>query len=148
MARYRATVETSQPSEEVFAYLSDFSTTAEWDPGVVEAQRLDPEVRPGSRFRVVATFLGRRSELVYTVTDYQPPRMIRLRGENRSVVSLDTIEVTDRIGGGAQVTYEADLTLKGALRLADPLLALAFKPVGDRALAGLRRKLSAPGASR
>ncbi len=59
MARYRATVETSQAPEEVFAYLSDFSTTADWDPGVVEAQRLDPEVREGARFRVVAKFLGR-----------------------------------------------------------------------------------------
>lgn len=143
MARYRATVETTRDAEEVFAYLSDFSTTAEWDPGVLEAQRLDPEVKLGSRFRLVASFRGRRAEIVYTVVRYEPPRLITLRGENATVVSLDTIEV-EALGAaaGARVTYDAQLSMKGILRIGDPLLARAFKPVGDNALAGLRRKLA------
>jgi len=40
MARYRAALDTPREREDVFAYLSDFSTTEEWDPGVVEAERL------------------------------------------------------------------------------------------------------------
>jgi hypothetical protein len=39
MAGYRAALDTQQSREDVFAYLSDFSTTAEWDPGVVRAER-------------------------------------------------------------------------------------------------------------
>ena len=39
MARYRASIETQWTPDEAFAYLSDFSTSAEWDPGVVEAER-------------------------------------------------------------------------------------------------------------
>jgi hypothetical protein len=39
---------------------------------------------------------------------------------------------------------DADLRLKGALRLGDPLLGLAFNRVGDRALAGLRAVLTTP----
>ena len=143
MARYRATVETTRDAEEVFAYLSDFSTTAEWDPGVLEAQRLDPEVKLGSRFRLLANFRGRQAEIVYTVVRYEPPRLITLRGENATVVSLDTIEV-EGVGAaaGARVTYDAQLSMKGILRIGDPLLARAFKPVGDNALSGLRRKLA------
>ncbi|MGC9221993.1 MAG: SRPBCC family protein [Solirubrobacteraceae bacterium] len=146
MARYRATVETTRDAQEVFAYLSDFSTTAEWDPGVLEAQRLDPEVKLGSRFRLVASFRGRRAEIVYTVVRYEPPWLITLRGENATVVSLDTIEVQPLqaaagVAAGARVTYDAQLSMKGILRIGDPLLARAFKPVGDNALAGLRRKL-------
>ncbi|MGA2926547.1 MAG: hypothetical protein ABSG43_11220, partial [Solirubrobacteraceae bacterium] len=38
--------------------------------------------------------------------------------------------------------YDADLALKGLLRITDPLLGLAFNRVGDRALAGLRRTLA------
>jgi hypothetical protein len=54
MARYTATVETPRTRRDVAAYLSDFSTTQEWDPGVVEAQRLDDgPVGVGSRFRIV-----------------------------------------------------------------------------------------------
>ena len=41
MAHYRASIDVLQPREDVFAYLSDFSTTREWDPGVVEAERLN-----------------------------------------------------------------------------------------------------------
>ena len=37
MARYRAALDTPRERDDVFAYLSDFSTTQEWDPGVVEA---------------------------------------------------------------------------------------------------------------
>jgi hypothetical protein len=56
-------------------------------------------------------------------------------------VSLDRITVSP-LGDGAQVTYDADLSLKGALKVADPLLAVLFRRVGDRALAGLRRTLA------
>ncbi len=41
----------------------------------------------------------------------------------------------------AVVTYEADLSLKGVLRIGDPLLGLAFRRIGDRAAAGLRTAL-------
>ena len=40
-------------------------------------------------------------------------------------------------GTGAVVTYEAELTLNGVLRFADPLLGLAFGRIGGRAADGL-----------
>jgi carbon monoxide dehydrogenase subunit G len=141
MARYKASVDTPRPPDEVFAYLSDFSTTAEWDPGVLEAERLGEEpVAEGSEFRLVAEFLHRKTPLTYRIVEFDPPSAVTFRGENSSVVSLDriTFEPSD---GGTRITYDADLTLKGPLKLADPLLALAFKRVGDRALAGMRKTL-------
>lgn len=141
MARYRATLHADRPVEEVFAYLADFSTTEEWDPGVVRATR-HGEVGPGATFDLVASFLGRENELTYEIVEYEPPRAVTLRGENATVVSLDRI-TTEADGAGTQITYDADLSLKGPLRLADPLLRIAFGRVGDRALAGLRATLSA-----
>ena len=41
MAHYRASVETTRPLDEVFAYLSDFSATEEWDPGILDANRVN-----------------------------------------------------------------------------------------------------------
>jgi carbon monoxide dehydrogenase subunit G len=139
MARYNASVYSPRPPGEVFAYLSDFSTTAEWDPGVVEAERLgNMPVGEGSEFRVVATFLHRTTPLTYRIIEYDPPNAVTFRGENSTVVSLDriTFEPSD---GGTRITYDADLALKGPFKVADPLLGLAFKRVGDRALAGLRK---------
>jgi hypothetical protein len=37
-----------------------------------------------------------------------------------------------KIAEGTRVTYDADLALKGLLRIVDPVLALAFNRVGDR----------------
>ena len=52
MAHYTASIETPRTPAETFAYLSDFSTTEEWDPGVVEAQRLgDASIGDGTEFR-------------------------------------------------------------------------------------------------
>ncbi len=143
MAHYMASVDTPRPPDEAFAYLSDFSTTAEWDPGVLEAERLGEEpVAEGSEFRLVAEFLHRKTPLTYHIVEYDPPNAVTFRGENSSVVSLDriTFEPSD---GGTRITYDADLALKGPFKLADPLLALAFKRVGDRALAGMRKTLGA-----
>jgi carbon monoxide dehydrogenase subunit G len=141
MAHYKASVDTPRPPEEVFAYLSDFSTTEEWDPGVVEAKRLDDApVCEGTEFRLVAVFLGRKTRLTYRIIEYDPPGAVAFRGENSTVVSLDriTLEPSDE---GTRITYDAHLALKGPLKVADPLLGRAFSRVGDRALAGLRKTL-------
>ena len=143
MARYTTTLETPRPRHDVAAYLTDFATTQEWDPGVVEAQRLDDgPLGLGSRFRVIARFLGRRAELTYEIVRHSPDEMVTLRGENATVVSLDTMRFSDTPDGGTRVTYEADLTLKGPLRALDPLLRVAFNRVGDRAAAGLQAELA------
>ena len=56
MARYKATVETPRDPGEVFAYLSDFSTAEEWDPGTVRSERLDDApLGEGTEFRLVAS---------------------------------------------------------------------------------------------
>ena len=142
MAHYRASIDTQQALEEAFAYLSDFSTTLEWDPSVVEAERVNGQaVGEGTEFRLVAEFLGRTNELTYRTVEYDPPQAVTFRGENATVVSRDRITF-ESIDAGTRVTYDADLALKGVARLADPLLALAFNRVGDRALAGLRRTLA------
>jgi carbon monoxide dehydrogenase subunit G len=141
MAHYEASLETSRPPAEMFAYLSDFSTTERWDPGVIEAERLGDElVRKGTEFRLLTSFLGRKIPLIYRVVEYAPPSAVTFRGESSTVVSLDRITF-EPSNGGTRITYDADLALKGALKLADPLLRIAFKHVWARALSGLRSTL-------
>lgn len=142
MARYRASIETPREREEVFTYLSDFSTTQEWDPGVVEARRRDHgPIGQGAEFHLIAKFLGRTSELTYRIVEYDPPHAVTLRGENATVISQDRITF-DSLADGTRITYDAELTLKGPLRLADPLLRPAFMKVGERARAGLASRLA------
>jgi len=144
MARYQATLATEQSQHDAFAYLSDFSTAAEWDPGVVEAECVNRPARgEGAEFRLVADFLGRRTPVSYRIVEYDPPQAVTFMGENATVTSLDRITFAP-IAGGTRVTYDAHLRLKGPLQIADPLLKLAFHRVAGRALAGLRRTLPPP----
>lgn len=158
MAHYYAKLDTRESCDDVFAYLSDFTTTQEWDPGVVEAKRLTPgEIGEGTEFRLVTKFLGRRTALIYTVVEYDAPHAVTFRGENATVLSVDRITV-EPYQGGTRLTYTADLSLKGPLRYATPLLGPAFASIGDRAFEGLygtlvkaierrRREASMPAAA-
>lgn len=142
MATYTATIDVPTSPEETFAFLSRFSTTAEWDPGVVEAEDLTGgEPRVGSRYRVVAVAAGSRSELVYEVVELEAPHRVRLVADNGRFRSDDMIACEPAHGGGTRVRYDAHLTLHGIGRIVDPLLGLAFRRIGDRAAEGLRTTL-------
>lgn len=141
MARFVDAIDLPFSPIAAFDYLAGFEHAAEWDPGVVEARRLDPG-RPlgrGSRFAVVAAFFGRRVPLVYEITAHEPPHRVVLRGVGSDVVSIDTITFAP-VPGGTRVTYEARLELAGIARLADPLLDWLFAWVGARAVRGLRER--------
>ena len=103
MAHYAATVNSPGSAAEVFEYLADFSSTAEWDPGVSEARRLNADpLRAGARFHVVADFLGRRVPLEYRTVEIDPPLRVVLRAETDTVVSEDTITVRALRGSGSR----------------------------------------------
>ncbi|NNL64697.1 MAG: hypothetical protein HKP30_00500 [Myxococcales bacterium] len=147
MARFVDAIDLPVPPETAFDYLADFHRTAEWDPGVVEAERLTPEPsREGSVFRVVVSFLGRRMPLEYTITHYDRPHRLILEGGDDSLHSLDELTFSAR-EGGTRVTYEARLELSGIRRIADPLLDVAFQLIGRFASRGLRERFAAAGGS-
>ena len=137
MAKYRTEQPFAGPPQVAFDYLAEFTTVAEWDPGVSAATRLDSgPVAVGSQFRVVV----KTGPLVYEVRELEPGRRIRLVAESSSVRSDDVITVTAD-GAGASVVYDADLTLRGFAVVFSPLLGLVFNRIGDKAAAGLRAKL-------
>jgi hypothetical protein len=143
MARYTATVETAWDREHAFAYLADFATIADWDPGVVRAERLTAEpLKVGARFEVTTSYAGRSNTLVYEIVDIDPPRRVLLRSETGWFVSLDEMTFDLRPGGGPLDTYDAELKMKGPARLAELPMRLAFRRIGDAARDGLRTRLA------
>ena len=83
-------------SEHVFAYLSDFTTTNEWDPATVRTERVSGTGGVGTRYRNVSRFMGREAEVMYVVTQLEPDRRFTLRGENGSLVAEDDMRVQGR----------------------------------------------------
>jgi uncharacterized protein YndB with AHSA1/START domain len=144
MARYVGTIPSPRSAEEVFDYMAMFSKVTEWDETAAEAWPIDGnEPGPGARFHVLVRWMGREIPLDYEITEYERPRRIVIRAENSTAVSEDTVTVRET-SDGCELTYDAKLTLKGAIRLIDPILGFAFRRLGDSAAAGLRRELGAP----
>jgi uncharacterized protein YndB with AHSA1/START domain len=135
------TVTVDRPVAEVFAYLSDFTTTEEWDPGTVSTTLHGGDGGVGTTYHNVSRFLGRETSLTYEVVASTPPSLLRLRGENETVVAHDTMSVTPTASGGTELTYRAVFEFKGMARLVAPLAAPAFKRLGDKAEEGLRAAL-------
>lgn len=143
MARYKATIPSGRPAAEVFDYMAKFSNVTEWDPTAVSAHSIDGKGPGlGAGFHVEVKFAGRTIPLDYETTAYESPKRVVLRAENSTTISEDTVTVTEKPGGGCEMTYDADLRLKGALRLFDPVLGLMFRRLGDNAADGLRRELA------
>lgn len=142
MARYTVSIRTDRSPEEAFDYVADLRNFAEWDPGVISSELREGD-EPGldAVFRVRVKAVGGPMTLDYRVQRYDRPDVVVAVAKNRRLTSDDTITVRAD-GDGTIVTYDAVLTLNGLLRVADPLLSLAFGRIGDRATAGLVEALA------
>jgi carbon monoxide dehydrogenase subunit G len=139
--KIRREVTTSAPADRVFGYLSDFTTTTEWDPGTVKTVRLAGDGGVGTTYDNTSKFMGRETRLTYEVVEYAEPTRIVLHGTNATVDATDSITV-EAHGGGTKVTYEADFAFSGLAKLLAPLLAPALKKLGDDAKQGMAEALA------
>lgn len=115
----------------VIDYLKDFGHAEAWDPGTEKCTRNDAgPVQVGSSWHNVSKIMGVSTELTYTLRELTDDRVV-LVGENDSATSTDTITVVPS-GSGSEITYRADLEMKGAAKLATPAMKLVFeKLAGD-----------------
>lgn len=142
MTTYRTTIESTRTPEAAFEYLATFSNAAEWDPGVVTGQPLQPgPPAVGSVYRLGIPVAGWRASFDYRVVEIERPHRVVLRAEHPFARSTDTITVMPG-GDGAVVQYDAVLEPRGLLRLLAPVVAHSFRKIGQRAAAGLRTKLN------
>jgi carbon monoxide dehydrogenase subunit G len=138
--RLHRTLVVDKPLDAVFSYLSDFTTTTEWDPGTVITVKHHGDGGVGTTYLNTATFLGRKTQLTYIVHEFIPGKRIRLRGANKTVVAVDTMTFR-KVDAGTEVTYTAEFTFKALARLIAPLLRPAFERLGNQAQAGMRNAL-------
>ena len=142
MAHFTTTIETRARPDQVFAYLADFSNTAQWDPTVVRARALDPNpIGEGSRFEVVLSLAGRELPFEYALTHFDRDRELVFTSSTVHFRSVDTIRI-DATGARCRVRYDADLRPLGTLYLFDLPIHLVFQFSGARSARGLERALA------
>ena len=140
-------IEVPRSPAESFAYVADFTTVAEWDPGIHTSRKVSGDGGVGTVYDVQADFRGKTVPFTYTVTAFEQDRRIVLDGVGEKATSLDTIVFEPSGDGGTRITYTADFKLKGVLRLAEPFLGRTFTTLAQRALAGLEARLGGASGS-
>jgi hypothetical protein len=137
------TVTTGASVEDAFAFLADFSNAPAWDPGTVTSvPREEGGPKEGLVYDLVVAWGDRRLDMTYTITEFEPNAKIVLVGEGSTTKAVDTMTFVAVPDGGSAVTYQADISLKGALRLAEPFLGKKFTSLGDEAEAGILSELT------
>ena len=145
MITVTGTVRSSLEPGKAFEYLSAFEHTPEWDPGTPVVKKLsEGPVAVGHRYHAEAEFRGKRQTLIYEVVELTADR-ITLRGENKSVISVDTINVSPD-AAGSKVDYTAEFTLKGWRKVAEPFARPAFNSLAGPAMDGMKATLDSQAA--
>jgi carbon monoxide dehydrogenase subunit G len=117
----------------VLDYLKDFTNAEEWDPGTERCTRNGAgPIEVGATFHNVSKIAGVSTELTYTLEKLTDDTIV-LVGRNETATSTDTITVVPatNAAGGSEVTYEAVIEMKGAAKLAAPVVKLVFEKIGS-----------------
>lgn len=140
MKTLERTVRVDQPLDRVYDYLRDFENSEEWDAGTVRTTRTDGDGGVGTTYENVSRFMGKETTLTYVVVALERPRTIALRGENKTVVAHDTMQLTGD-DTYTEVRYRAEFEFQGFAKYLEPLLTLPLKRLGDDAEDSLRLAL-------
>lgn len=142
MPTFREVIDVPVPVEQAFAYVSDFTTAAQWDPGITRSRRVGGGGGVGTTYAVDAEFRGKSIPFTYVVTAFEQNSSIALHGKGAKAVSDDTITFAELPDGGTRITYEAEIRLTGILRLAERFIETTVSEMGAKALAGLQEALT------
>jgi carbon monoxide dehydrogenase subunit G len=133
------------PPARVIEYLKDFGNTVEWDPGTQTCTRTNTgQVAEGATWHNVSKICAVSAELTYTLQKVTDSTLVFV-GENASSRSIDTITV-DAADTGSLLTYRADLEMKGAAKLLNPVMKLVFEKLAtdtEKQLTGVLNRLTA-----
>lgn len=141
MITVTGSVETNLSAEKAFAFLSEFENTSKWDPNTPVVDKITPgPVAVGHKYHAESEFRGKRQALTYEVIELSENH-IKLRGENKTVTSFDSIDVSPS-GTGSVVKYTAEFSIHGPAKIIQPLLKPAFNSLRDPALNGIRDTLN------
>lgn len=141
MARYATTIRTGLTPSEAFAYVADLTNLPEWDPGVTSAVQVRGDgPGPDAAYEVTLSNAGSMT-LTYETTSFDGDALATtLVAKSSWFTSVDTVTASPH-GDGADVTYDAELRLRGLLALGDLFFRPIFNRIGDKASRGLRRAL-------
>lgn len=142
MPTVERTITVEKPVQAVWDYLTDFTTTEQWDPPTVSTVRTSGDGGVGTTYRNVSKMLGKEVEVEYEVVAFDPYERFELTGSANGMALRDTISFESG-QETTTVTYRSEFSPQGAAKLATPLLAGGIEVLGSRVAASLEERLLA-----
>lgn len=149
MKRVEGAARIATAPDELFAYLADLDNLADWQGGIVRAQRVDSgPMRVGSAARVARELMGQRLDVPLTVSEYDPPRRLGITSEVSGVKAAAILDLAPAEGGAA-TDLRFTMEIRGSLitTFMEPMIASAAKGDIDASLAKLRDRFAGSEAS-
>lgn len=134
----------TRPIEEVFAFLADFTSTEEWDPGTVTTTRTGGDGGLGTTYANTSRFMGRRVTLTYETITYDRPTRVEFRGVNKSATAIDSFAFSSlSTGAGTSIDYRADFDFGFLGNLVVPLfIRRRLDAVAEETIEQMKRALA------
>jgi uncharacterized protein YndB with AHSA1/START domain len=110
-----------RPQEQVFDYVADLDHEPEWNPDASNVVRTSPgEVGLGT---VWEEDFRRVGHYVTTIDAYERPRLVAFDARNPRTDARVRFELSPAGERATKVTCTVELTMKGPMRVLEPLLA-------------------------
>jgi carbon monoxide dehydrogenase subunit G len=145
--RVEETTTIKRPAEQVFAFVADPWNEPRWAPAVAETRQVSPgPVQVGTTFEETVRFLGRRFEIAFEVTEYEPNRRMAVRmtsGPSRTT----GVRVVEPVADGTRLTIQAEGRSGLFFGLAEPFVGWSIQRLLRKALANVKQALEEPDRS-
>ena len=142
MLELTETIDVPRPAREVFAYVSDFTTSVEWSASTRQASQSTPgAIAPGTEFQVRRALPAGSVDLRYEVTSLEPEHRIDLHGRCRLFEVRESFRCTPA-GDGTRIDYSARYTYPGKLEALSQRLGPGLERAARAAMQGLLEALA------
>jgi carbon monoxide dehydrogenase subunit G len=116
-----------RPPAEVAAYVMDPANDRDWIGALTHVEVIgDGAVRPGTRVRRVAQFLGKEIEYVNEIVELNPPDRLAMRSV-KAPFPMTVTYALEPAGAGTRMAIRTGGDANGFYRVAAPILAAAVK---------------------
>ncbi|MFD0362340.1 SRPBCC family protein [Nocardia sp. GCM10030253] len=142
MSTFENTLTINRTVEDVFDYLAQFENVPRWNYAITETSKTsDGPVGIGSTYRQTRS-IPQPAEESFEVTGFDPSKRLEIRGQLGPFPAVVSY-VLEPISGGTLLRNTIELEVRGALRLAGPVLTARVKSAVAANLEVLRQLLEA-----
>src|SRR3990172_5786791 len=122
-SRLESTILINRPAEDIFAFLNIPENNTKFVPGMLEFRKTSPGPfgQVGASIRGIRTVLGRRMELPYEITEFEPGNRLGMKGQIGPVKFKDGY-VLERMGASTRVRFWLEPALTGLMKVTKPFV--------------------------